>query len=164
MEIYSISLDFNRTRILSINDMVSYVSPHDPNTVVTTQITGIVLGVNGYSLDFENGDSVNVNDLDWSKPKQLSTPQQILKELDFVSQNAHWLTAPFVMANIILFGHAHWLWFFIPGFIALSAWKEFWYDYRYELPDIAGSSVKDFVYYQLGWITQLGLYYLSTMN
>ncbi len=36
------------------------------------------------------------------------------------------------------------------GVIAFAAVKEFWWDYRYESPEVRGSSVTDFVFWTVG--------------
>lgn len=45
----------------------------------------------------------------------------------------------------------------LAGFLALTAWKEFWFDFHHETPDVRGSSLKDFVFYQLGASFGVGL-------
>ena len=87
--------------------------------------------------------------------------QQSEKEVDSVGQNAHMLTGGFYTLLFIVFHVAPWLWYAIPFYIGLTAWKEFYYDQKYEIPEIRGSNLKDFIFYQVGWIGGLILYFIS---
>ena len=67
--------------------------------------------------------------------------------LNTVSQFAHFGVAySITLSLLIIFGFSM-LWWFLPVAIGLAAWKEFWYDYRYETPDVRGSSLEDFLFY-----------------
>ena len=44
------------------------------------------------------------------------------------------------------------------AFFIYAATKEFWYDEKYETPEIRGSSLEDFLFYILGLGVALGLY------
>jgi hypothetical protein len=53
-------------------------------------------------------------------------------------------------------------WFWVLSFllIVLAYLKEFWYDYKYETPEIRRSSKLDFWMYMLGWsISQVVIYF-----
>lgn len=89
------------------------------------------------------------------------TQQQVVKELDFVSQNAHMLTGAFIVFVFIIFHLPLWLWYVIPSYIALTTWKEFYYDQRNEIPEIRGSNARDFLFYNIGWVGALVLYFIA---
>lgn len=90
------------------------------------------------------------------------TQAQVLKSLDSISQNAHMLTGASWTFLFIVLHHPGWLWYAIPFYITVTAWKEFWYDDRFEIPEIRGSSPKDFLFYNIGWVGALVIYFLST--
>ena len=81
------------------------------------------------------------------------------KTFDLVSHSAH------VFSGISLgFFPAHFglsLWIVVPFWLAVFAAKEFWYDYRYEIAAVRGSSVKDFLFQILGLAIGVGLFYLK---
>lgn len=88
------------------------------------------------------------------------TPSE-LKTFNMVSQNAHWLTGMSYAFFFMVIGHPHLLLYAIPFYILLTAWKEFWYDYKYETSEIRGSSLEDFIFYQIGWIGGLIVYFVT---
>jgi hypothetical protein len=90
------------------------------------------------------------------------TQQEVLKAFNSVAQNAHMLSGAFIVFLPVVFHRASWLWYIIPAYIILTAWKEFWYDVHYEIPEIRGSGLRDFIHYQ-SWVVGLGLYFLSTL-
>ena len=61
-----------------------------------------------------------------------------------VSQSAHFFSAAFV---VYLFNGNMWVSAIL---IALTAIKEWWYDYKYESAAVRGSSLEDAVFYWLG--------------
>ena len=104
------------------------------------------------------------------------TQQKVLKAVDSIGQNAHvlfgivwvWLfTFVFVTIlkepNVTLLNEPEWLNYSILIYIGLTAFKEFYYDNRYEIPEIRGSSLKDFIFYQVGWISGLFLYKMAIL-
>jgi hypothetical protein len=90
-----------------------------------------------------------------------TTEQQVEKMFAFVAANAHWLTGIFVVFGFVVFHRPTWLWYAVPSFAVLTAVKEFWYDQHYEIPEIRQSNLQDFLFYQLGVVIGLGLYWLS---
>jgi len=84
------------------------------------------------------------------------------KMFDFVSQNAHWLTGYAIVPTLYMFDRIEWVWYFILSYVVLTTVKEIWDDYH-QAPDIRGSSLKDWFFYQLGWGLGIGVYYLSTV-
>lgn len=75
------------------------------------------------------------------------------------AQNAHWAGGlAWVFGSIVLFGFS---WWFVVGAVVATAIKEFWYDYRFETVDERGSSLQDFLFYQLGiWVAVIS-YFVS---
>ena len=61
-----------------------------------------------------------------------------------VSQSAHFFSAAFVT---YLFNGNPWV---AALLVALTAIKEWWYDYKYESVTVRGSSVEDAIFYWLG--------------
>lgn len=90
------------------------------------------------------------------------TSDKVVKELDSVAQNAHMLTGAFLVFGFIVFHHAPWLFYAIPAYTALTAFKEFYWDQKFEIAEIRGSNLKDFIFYQVGWVGALILYFVST--
>lgn len=88
------------------------------------------------------------------------TQQKVIKTLDSVAQNAHMLTGAFYAFFFIVIKHPAYLWFALPIYVGVTAWKEFHYDQNNEIPEIRGSNTKDFVFYQIGWIGALLIYFL----
>jgi len=87
----------------------------------------------------------------------------LMASLNSISQNAHMLTGGFYTLLFVTFHRPSWLWIAIPAYILVTAWKEFIWDIKHEIPEIRQSSPEDFFYYQIGWIGGLGLYGLSTI-
>jgi hypothetical protein len=78
-----------------------------------------------------------------------------------VSQFAHWLAGClFVMGFTYLFGSGA-EWWCVGIFTAYAAIKEFWYDQNYETPEVRGSSLQDFLFYEAGVLLAIGLIYLK---
>ena len=92
-----------------------------------------------------------------------ATQQKVVKELDSVAQNAHMLTGAVWVFMFVILHHPSLLWYTIPAYIALTAFKEFYYDQHFEIPEIRGSNLKDFIYYQVGWVGGLIILFLSTL-
>lgn len=81
----------------------------------------------------------------------------MISDSDFnrVSQSAHLLAGALaVCATVAIFG-ASYKWYGAGGIIIFAAIKEFWYDYKYETPEIRGSSSEDFAFYCIGVIISL---------
>lgn len=87
------------------------------------------------------------------------TPSEA-KMFNMVSQNAHWLTGMAYFNFFVVIHKIHWLVYAMPIYWVLTAWKEFWYDARFETAEIRGDSVEDFAFYQIGWIAALLIYIL----
>jgi len=63
------------------------------------------------------------------------------KEFNLVSQSAHAFSGAFIG----LLGMVLHQWWIPAGFVVYSAVKEFWYDAKYETPEVRGSSLEDFL-------------------
>jgi hypothetical protein len=75
--------------------------------------------------------------------------------LNTVSQFAHVGVAYSVTLSLLIVLGLPMLWWYLPVAIGLAAGKEFWYDYKYETPDVRGSSLEDFMYYVSGILAAL---------
>ncbi len=51
------------------------------------------------------------------------------------------------------------MWFVIAAYVIYTAWKEFYYDQRYETPEVRGSNLKDFTFYQVGVMLALVIHF-----
>ena len=74
----------------------------------------------------------------------------IEKMFKFVAQTAHFFFGSTVGLLPLAINHAVWLTYLAPAFVVITAVKEFWYDEKYETPDIRQSSLLDFAMYNLG--------------
>ncbi len=80
-----------------------------------------------------------------------------------VSQFAHAGVAYSITLSVLVaLGYPALLWF-LPITIGLAAGKEFWYDYKYETPEVRGSSLEDFAFYLIG-IGSAVLFYVAMVN
>lgn len=70
---------------------------------------------------------------------------------DTVSQSAHFFSAAFV---VYLFNGNPWV---AAMLVALTAVKEWWYDYKYESAAVRGSSIEDAIFYWLGIAAAIAL-------
>lgn len=70
--------------------------------------------------------------------------------LNSSSQSCHFLVSMVLIGYGGLFFGFYSLWFTIPLMLAFAAWKEFWFDPRYETREVAGSDLLDFSFYMLG--------------
>lgn len=83
------------------------------------------------------------------------------KEFNMVAQNAHWEAGLcWVWGTIILFGPQY-MWYAVGSGVAITAWKEFWYDYKYETDEVRGSSLEDFAFYWIGLFGAAALYLIK---
>jgi hypothetical protein len=85
----------------------------------------------------------------------------LTKTLDSVAQNAHMLSGAFVVLTMALFRLDAWMPTAILFYVTLTAWKEFYWDEIHEIDEVRGSSAKDFLFYQIGWIGAIVLYFIS---
>jgi len=84
------------------------------------------------------------------------------KTFNMVAQNAHWEAGMcWIFGGIILFGPGV-MWWFLGIGVVVTAWKEFWYDYKYETEIVRGSSLEDFVFYCVGLFGAVALYLIKT--
>ncbi len=70
--------------------------------------------------------------------------------LNTVSQFAHAGVAYSITLSLLMALGLTALWWFLPIAVGLAAWKEFWYDYKYETAEVRGSSLEDFSFYMSG--------------
>ncbi len=78
---------------------------------------------------------------------------------DSVSQNGHLLAGSWsVFMPIALFG-VRWQFVGAAMMTMFALWKEFWYDERYETPDVRGSSLEDFLHYVAGVVVSMMVYW-----
>lgn len=78
------------------------------------------------------------------------------KFFDEVSQASHVLASATVMLVTFVFGGPKALLIAVPIWIAMTAFKEFWYDNVYETPEEAGpSGWEDFGFYMAGMVTTI---------
>lgn len=89
------------------------------------------------------------------------TQLKVLKSLDSISQNAHMLTGVFIVFLSVIFKISPW--YIIPIYVGLVAFKEFYWDQKNEIPEIRGSNWRDFLFYNIGWIGGLALYFISKL-
>jgi hypothetical protein len=82
----------------------------------------------------------------------------VISPLDYnvSSQFAHFFTAAFLVSQLGRIGHGT-LFDAAFGMLVFAAVKEFWYDYKYETPDVRGSSLLDFSMYCAGTLVAVGL-------
>jgi len=81
------------------------------------------------------------------------------RDYDSVAQNAHMLFgALMVFLPTYIFGPDA-LWYGMALFFAFAMVKEFWYDEKYETEEVRGSSIKDFIFYMIGAILGLLVYF-----
>lgn len=80
-------------------------------------------------------------------------------EFNFLAQINHILFGAIMVFAPLALGSTH-LWWFVVATVIGTAVKEFWYDKNYETPEARGSSLEDFLFYQLGMAVALGAYYL----
>lgn len=85
----------------------------------------------------------------------------VVDTLDTIAQNAHMLTGAVLVFLFLIFRKMSWLWYIIPAYILLIAWKEFYYDQFYEIAEVRGSNLKDFIFYQIGWVGTLILLFFT---
>lgn len=79
-------------------------------------------------------------------------------QFNTLAQYNHMLAgAVVVLATVETYPPA--IWYVVVAFALLTGWKEFWYDYRYETTEVRGSSLSDFLHYQLGVGAVLALHY-----
>jgi hypothetical protein len=86
------------------------------------------------------------------------------KFFNFVCQMAHMLLGSTITFGLTLLIGPHVLIYALPAFTLYTAFKEFWYDFKYE--DLATSggvagSIEDFLFYQLGTYGALGALFLK---
>ena len=81
-------------------------------------------------------------------------------DFNFVSQNAHVLGGIVAMLIPNLFWGPHYF-LYITVAMVIFATKEFWYDFKYETPEVRGSSLEDFLFYCVGILTGNLLIYFS---
>jgi hypothetical protein len=73
------------------------------------------------------------------------------KLFDSVAQWGHFAGgAAIVLAVVVISHHRTASVYALLGVTALAAFKEFWYDKRYESVEVQGSSLEDFLFYILG--------------
>jgi hypothetical protein len=84
------------------------------------------------------------------------------KEFNLVSQISHtgWGLAITFAGKALLLGY--WYLIFAGIYIAYALIKEFWYDSRYETPDVRGSNLEDFLFALLGTIIAIILILLHS--
>ena len=80
------------------------------------------------------------------------------KQFNTLAQYNHMLAGA-VVTLLILVVYPPWIWNVVAGFVSLTAWKEFIYDYWYETTEVRGSSLEDFLFYQLGVVMVLALHF-----
>lgn len=85
----------------------------------------------------------------------------VVDSLDFIAQNAHMLTGAVLVFLFMIFRKMSWLWYVIPVYVLFFAWKEWYWDEHFEIPEVRGSNLKDFIFYQVGWIGTLILLYFT---
>lgn len=72
------------------------------------------------------------------------------KEFNTVAQLSHFGGGlAVIFGSIVLFGASS-MWWSILILAILTFLKEFWYDFKYETPEVRGSSKLDFVMYMVG--------------
>jgi hypothetical protein len=67
-----------------------------------------------------------------------------------VAQFAHVGMAYAITLSVLLIGNGAVLYWYLPVAVGLAAAKEFWYDYKFESPEVRGSSLVDFTFYLVG--------------
>lgn len=77
------------------------------------------------------------------------TPSE-LKMFNMVSQNSHWLAGYAYGFTYLHFFGFSWIAFLF--WVALTSWKELYYDERYETPEIRGNSWVDLGFYNAGLV------------
>ena len=86
----------------------------------------------------------------------------LLKIFYAICDRVHMFTGAFIVETLVMFHHPSLLWYVIPAFAGLTAWKEFYWDQHFETTEIRGSNFRDFIFYQIGWAGGLILYFAST--
>jgi hypothetical protein len=81
------------------------------------------------------------------------------KQYNQLAQLNHVLAGTTWIWGTALFFGEHWLFLYAGVFAA--AIKEFWYDERYESPEIRGSSFQDFIFYCVGLFGAVWIYWLK---
>lgn len=89
--------------------------------------------------------------------KQIISPKLFNK----IAQNAHILCGSTLTFGTIALTKPHYLWYTLPIFTVVTALKEFYYDYKHESKVVRGSSLEDFLMYNLGSYAALLLYWIK---
>lgn len=83
-------------------------------------------------------------------------------EWEGLAQKSHVLFGAILPITIVfLSGRLRPLWYLVPVFVAWAAWKEFWYDNKYENSDERGSDLLDFSMYMLGLFVGVGICFVK---
>jgi hypothetical protein len=84
-----------------------------------------------------------------------------VKTFNQVAQAGHFAGGlAWVSSWLVLLGQGALVWVLLAG-VALAAGKEFWYDAKYEDEVVRGSSLEDFAFYCIGFVTGVFVYGLS---
>jgi hypothetical protein len=80
------------------------------------------------------------------------------KTFNQVSQFAHFGCAAALVLAGAAFGH---VWIAAIAMLVWAVMKEFWYDEKYETPEVRGSGLEDFLFYAIGIVTAVLVWSLA---
>jgi hypothetical protein len=72
---------------------------------------------------------------------------------NMTAQFAHAGMAYSITLSVLLLFGMRSLYWYLPASVGLAAFKEFYYDQKYETAEVRGSNTEDFLFYVLGIIT-----------